>query len=336
MLINVSNVARSSPFYRGMFRYLGYDLADSSYGDDYAYEDWKRWDLDTPHEISICQVREGYKAERYRRGALGHHDHIAFCALDREDVDVFYRDVLAPLEKAGHCSVEDPPCDCPEYGEGYYATFFFDPDGLKYEYVFNPNHLLKRQERLAGQDAARASGDCVSVSGSSRCAEEAIRCFRHGDHFAIAEIFSRAIHEIASKDYTVEQCLAWSSREPNPKHWEVRCALKRPFVAITDSQIAGFLELDSDGHIDCAYVNPDFQRRGVMTRLVAHSIQVCFAMGLPRVYVEASICAKPLFQKLGFDVLCENAVEIGGVSLVNYLMELRNPKAAGVVQNELS
>lgn len=152
MLINVSNVKSSSPFYSGMFKFLGYDLADSNYGDDYGYENWKRWDLDTPHEISICQVRDGYKKEKHRRGSLGHHDHIAFCALDRNDVDTFYREVLAPLEKNGHCSVEDPPCDCPEYGEGYYATFFFDPDGLKYEYVFNPNHLLKKNERLAEQD----------------------------------------------------------------------------------------------------------------------------------------------------------------------------------------
>jgi hypothetical protein len=27
--------------------------------------------------------------------------------------------------------VVDPPADYPEYGEGYYAVFFLDPDGLK-------------------------------------------------------------------------------------------------------------------------------------------------------------------------------------------------------------
>ena len=34
--------------------------------------------------------------------------------------------------------VEDPPIDCPEYGEGYYATFFFDPDGIKLEITYTP------------------------------------------------------------------------------------------------------------------------------------------------------------------------------------------------------
>lgn len=147
MIINVSNVERSSPFYTAMFSYFGYELAGSSYGEDYGYEDWKRWDLDTPHEISICQVCDPNKDVPHRRGAVGHHDHIAFCAEDRDDVDRFYREVLKPLSEAGFCAVEDAPCDCSEYNEGYYATFFTDPDGLKYEFVVNPNHRVKKAQR---------------------------------------------------------------------------------------------------------------------------------------------------------------------------------------------
>ncbi|MCW1883772.1 VOC family protein [Luteolibacter flavescens] len=147
MIINVRDVARSSPFYTAMFRYLGYELGDSSYGADYGFEDWKRWDLDTPHEISICQVRDPLKRVPHQRGALGHHCHIAFCAESREDVDRFHREVLVPLAEKGLCTIEDAPCDCPEYNEGYYATFFTDPDGLKFEFVINPNHLIKKAAR---------------------------------------------------------------------------------------------------------------------------------------------------------------------------------------------
>lgn len=153
-----------------------------------------------------------------------------------------------------------------------------------------------------------------------------IRIFQHDDHVAIAEIFCTAVHEIASKDYTPEQCLAWSDREPNVEHWKRRCELKRPFVATIDSQIAGFLELDPDGHIDCAYISPRFQRRGIMTQLVQHAVTTCFSFRIQRVYVEASICAKPLFEKLGFQTQCENIVTINGVRLLNYKMQkLREP-----------
>lgn len=152
-----------------------------------------------------------------------------------------------------------------------------------------------------------------------------LRAYEDGDHEAIAEIYSRAVHEIASKDYSDEQCQAWAPRIPAVDHWKSCCERKRPIVAVLDSHVAGFLELDDDGHIDCAYVNPDYQRRRIMTQLVAHAVRICFEQELPRVYVEASICARPLFEKLGFRVVQDNPVEINGVGLQNFLMDLRNP-----------
>ena len=153
-----------------------------------------------------------------------------------------------------------------------------------------------------------------------------IRIYQHGDHCSIAEIFSRAVHEIACKDYSPEQCHVWSGIEPNPDHWEKRCELNSPFVAVVDSQIAGFLELDTDGHIDCAYINPDFKRRGIMTSLLRHAVDTAFRMSLSRIYVEASICIKPLLEQEGFKVISDTGVDIAGVHLQNYKMELRNQR----------
>lgn len=145
--IVVSDLRRSSPFYRGIFQYFGYELTGSDLDGEWPFEEFKRWDLDTPHEFDICQSRPEQASIKHVRWAVGHHHHTAFCAADREDVDRFYATVLAPLEKEGLCRVEDPPCDCPEYGEGYYATFFSDPDGLKYEFVINANFFRKKQAR---------------------------------------------------------------------------------------------------------------------------------------------------------------------------------------------
>lgn len=148
-IIVVSSVARSSPFYGAMFRYLGYELA----GQSDTYEDWKRWEFGTPHEISIVQADPRHATIPHVRGAVGHHHHMAFCAADRADVDRFHAEVLVPLARDGHCTIEDAPGECPEYGAGYYATFFLDPDGLKYEFVINPNFLLRQAERSAGPPA---------------------------------------------------------------------------------------------------------------------------------------------------------------------------------------
>ena len=149
-----------------------------------------------------------------------------------------------------------------------------------------------------------------------------IRIYQPGDHTAIAEIFTRAIHEIASEVYSEAQCLAWSDPIPNPEHWKKRCELKRPFVFAVGQEIAGFLELDPDGHIDCAYIHPDYKRGGIMTALVKHAVDTCFQFRLNRVYVEASLCAKPMFEKIGFTSLQENWVDIKGTKLLNYQMEM--------------
>ena len=105
-----------------------------------------------------------------------------------------------------------------------------------------------------------------------------IRIYGHGDHAAIAEIFVRAIHEIASEVYSPEQCLAWSPRQPN-------CPIPRTRYQWT--------------------------------------YRTCFSTHIDRVHVEASICAKALFEKQGFVILAENMVRLGDVELLNYFMERR-------------
>lgn len=154
-----------------------------------------------------------------------------------------------------------------------------------------------------------------------------IRSYQPGDHEAIAEIFPRAIHETASEVYTKEQCNAWSERAPNPGHWEkrcevTRCEVTRPFVFVIEGNIAGFLELDLDGHIDCMYVHPDHKRKGIASSLIDHAVRTSSDFGLRRVFVDASICAKPVFEKKEFRVIEEKTVEIRGEDLINFSMKL--------------
>ncbi len=82
----------------------------------------------------IILVAPAEHEERPRHGAIG-LGHIAFSVGSREAVDNFYNDVLLKLDGV---TIEDPPVDCPEYGyEEYYATFFYDVDGIKLEVVYS-------------------------------------------------------------------------------------------------------------------------------------------------------------------------------------------------------
>jgi len=115
----------------------------------------------------------------------------------------------------------------------------------------------------------------------------------------VTDLFFMSVHAIDSSIYSEEQKIAWAPSPIDYLFWEKRLELKRPYLLLINNQLAGFIELESDGHIDCAYVSPIFQRKGVATRLLKHVINEAKNQKLERLYVEASIVAKPLFERFG-------------------------------------
>ena len=142
-----------------------------------------------------------------------------------------------------------------------------------------------------------------------------------GQYRAIGDIFFQAVHQTAAAAYSEEQRAAWAPSPVDYERWRWRCEMKRPFVYVDDAGVAGFLELDPDGHIDCLYVHPDWNRRGVASTLLQHALQICRRVGVTRCYVEASHLAKGLFLRHGFDVVAPQTVEIRGVHVENWRME---------------
>lgn len=137
----------------------------------------------------------------------------------------------------------------------------------------------------------------------------------------IADLFHWAVHAISPSLYGPKQKEAWAPTPPNYEAWAERLAVKRPLVAIVDHRVAGFMEVDPDGHIDCAYTHPDFQGTGVASALYAQVLADAKARNLERLYVEASVVARPFFEHRGFTVIGKNDVERNGVNLVNFAME---------------
>jgi len=136
--INVSDVKRSSAFYGPILRYFDYECVEARHEGDWPFEDWRPRSFRKGHMISLSPADVTQPFAREARRAVGRFNHFAFAAADAADVDRFHAEVLVPLAQAGLAEIEDPPVACPEYGAGYYATFFFDPDGIKYEVVFTP------------------------------------------------------------------------------------------------------------------------------------------------------------------------------------------------------
>jgi len=146
-----------------------------------------------------------------------------------------------------------------------------------------------------------------------------IRSYRASDLDAVIDIFLRAIRESAIRDYGQAQIDAWA--QADRAAWSARRLSRPTWIALVGPNPAGFTDLASNGYLDMMFVHPAFQRRGVATALLGTVEAAARAQALPRIFTEASITARPFFDRSGFRVLAAQEVEKRGQTLRNFLME---------------
>ena len=100
--------------------------------------------------IGLQPAPEATRGARFDRYRVGLH-HLAFRARRREDVDAFHTFLAAE-----RIPILDPPTEYPQYGPGYYAVFFADPDGMKLELVYWPWGYWKRTMTEGRDERARS------------------------------------------------------------------------------------------------------------------------------------------------------------------------------------
>ena len=139
----------------------------------------------------------------------------------------------------------------------------------------------------------------------------------------IADLFHASVHAIDGYYYSKQELEAWAPTPPDYCKWAERLKGKRPFIALQNSKVVGFIELEDDGHIDCLYTHKYFQRCGVAQSLYLYAEHEAKTRGIKRLYVEASYVARPFFEKQQFLIVKEKFVFRQGVALTNFIMEKR-------------
>ena len=122
--LTVSDLARSTVFYACVLESLGFERFSHPAG----HTSWSNGKF----TIAIRPPAPEFAGAQFNRYRVGLH-HFALKVRQRADIDTLHR-VLAERRFV----VLDPPAEYPEYGRGYYAIFFADPDGLKLEAVHFP------------------------------------------------------------------------------------------------------------------------------------------------------------------------------------------------------
>jgi putative acetyltransferase len=148
-----------------------------------------------------------------------------------------------------------------------------------------------------------------------------IRPYAVTDASGLTSLFRSSVREIASRDYTASQIRAWAPDVIDEERFGKRCESRSTWVAELEGRIAGFSDLEPDGHVDMVYVHPDCQRRGIARALLRHIEETARTTGLRRLYTEASITARPVFEAAGFRVIAQQTVTVRGETMTNYRME---------------
>ena len=129
--ITVKDMSVAVPFYDRLLPLLGFNVQHRV---NAVIEDHEKHVVQYTHPrlgFAITSPRSGFACEKINRRTPGALHHLAFKAPSRAEVDRLH----SKLKQIG-ATIVSPPQEYPEYTPpGYYALYFKDPDGIKYEIV---------------------------------------------------------------------------------------------------------------------------------------------------------------------------------------------------------
>jgi catechol 2,3-dioxygenase-like lactoylglutathione lyase family enzyme len=128
--ITVKDMDIAVPFYDRFLPLLGFDIQNRVSA---VIEDHDFFVVEYSHPrlaFALTSPRKAFQGDTVHRRRPGALHHLAFKADSHAEVDRLCRE----LEGIG-AKIVSAPRLYPEYGPSYYAVFFKDPEGIKYEIV---------------------------------------------------------------------------------------------------------------------------------------------------------------------------------------------------------
>ncbi|STX81620.1 N-acetyltransferase GCN5 [Legionella busanensis] len=157
-----------------------------------------------------------------------------------------------------------------------------------------------------------------------------IRQYDCNDAQDLVNIYYHTIHNINSKDYSEEQINIWApSSSLDATGWKEKWEKIIPIVAQIGTKVVGFVEFESNGHIDCFYVHHEYQGCYIGSSLMKEIFNKANTLKLKQVFAEVNITAKPFFGSKGFKVIKKQNMNIRGVKLINFVMDNDKPHEYG-------
>ncbi|PWN60683.1 GNAT family N-acetyltransferase [Chryseobacterium oncorhynchi] len=158
-------------------------------------------------------------------------------------------------------------------------------------------------------------------SNTSNNSKISIRNGNKNDLNEMLLLFRETISSICKNDYTHDQLEVWKSGAENKERWEKVIGGQFILVAVYNHQIVGFCTLEKGDYIDLLFVHKDYQHQGIASQLYHLIEKEAVRQNKKHLTADVSKTAKSFFERVGFEVIREQTVNVKGIDLTNYKME---------------
>lgn len=138
------------------------------------------------------------------------------------------------------------------------------------------------------------------------------------DLLDVLRVFENCIDISCADDYTANERRVWKLSSHNHPKWLKRIDEQSFWLAKSADQLLGFASLEGTDYIDCMYVAPTAQGKGIAKMLLTKMETVAKGMRSQMIYSDVSYTARPFFERQQFVVDHPNRNEKDGEVLVNF------------------
>ncbi|MFP2769313.1 GNAT family N-acetyltransferase [Oceanisphaera sp. KMM 10153] len=148
-----------------------------------------------------------------------------------------------------------------------------------------------------------------------------IRRYEETDAHELLALFYHTVRNVNIRDYSQAQVEVWAPDNLDIDIWKRKMRSISPFIAEIEGDIVGYIDLQESGLIDHFFCHYKYQSQGIGRSLMEHVFNIGKSRGITRFHSEVSITARPCYERLGFQVVKEQIVDIRGEKMRNYIME---------------
>jgi putative acetyltransferase len=178
--------------------------------------------------------------------------------------------------------------------------------------------MLRIEDMILKTDETQDPGDSM-ITGDA--CSELIVDYNASMLDEMLRLFYNTVHSVNARDYNTEQLDNWAPEAIDKKKWEERLSNNVCLVTFHKNKIVGFGELSEEGGIDTMFVHKNFQGKKIASRILEELTGYAQDHDFRTLTTEASITAKPFFERHGFKVVKVQKNYYDKMVFINYKMK---------------